>query len=271
MVEGRVLNDITFCLMTSGELTEGECLAAIAPWRDQIVFQEVRGVFPQVKALNQMVEQCRTPYLVPLDADMILRPDTYQRVRMAVDKYAYHDDWHSILFPLWDTLTERRILALKVLRTKVVQDIPFEESATPDVNHYKRLTDAGYRCIDRYLDREVIGDHVVRGRHFCYHKYRDLYQTLRSHGWEWDGGAFLGGRTLEEKAKNHYDFFLTKYILTLNKDYIYCIAGMVDGIMSPIEHKSKSLAPGKFRVPAKLAIDEFVTWYKGRQESFLMF
>lgn len=263
--------DITLCLMTCGELTEGECLAAIAPWRDRIVLQEVRNVYPQITALNQMISQAETPYLVPLDADIILRPNAYERIRMAVDKYSFDDDWHSIIFPLYDTLTQRKILALKVLRTKVVQDVSFEESATPDVTHFKRLTDAGYRCIDRYLSRDVIGDHVIRGPHFCYHKYRDVYQTLRSHGWEWDSGVFLGGRTLEEMAKNHYDFFLTEYILQSNDDYLYCIAGMLDGITSPIAHKSKSLAPREFAVKAEFAIDEFLRWYRDRQATHMLF
>ena len=266
-----MIPDVTFCLMTCGELTENDCLNAIAPWRDRIILQEVRNVFPQINALKQMVDQVETPYLVPLDADIILRPDAYERIRMAIDKYAYQMNWHSILFPLYDTLTQQKILALKVLRTNIAKQIPFEESATPDVIHYRRLTDAGYISINRYLEKDFIGDHTVKGAHFCYHKYRDVYQTLKCHGWEWDNGVFFGGRTLEEKAKKHYDYFLTQYLLQDNEDYLYCIAGMLDGILTEAKNKSKSLEPGQYTVKKEFAIDEFLQWYTGRQRDFLCF
>lgn len=251
--------------MSCGELTEKDCLKSIAPWKEKIILQEVRNVYPQILALNQMLEQVKTSYLIPLDADIILRPDAYERIRIAIDKYSFDYTWHSILFPLFDTLTRKKILALKIFRTEVVKSIPFEESATPDVSHYKRLTDAGFKCITRYLDRDPIGDHVVKGPHFCYNKYRDVYQTLRCNGWEWDNGAFMGGRTLEERAKNHYDYFLTQYILQQNEDYLYCIAGMLDGITSPIENKSKSLELKEHKIPAKFAIDQFMDWYMEQQ------
>lgn len=253
--------EITFCLISCGELTEKECLAAIEPHRGKFILQEVRNTYPQIAALKKMTEQVETPYLVPLDADIVLYPDAFQRIRMAVDKYHHETDWHTILFNLFDTLTQKRILALKVLRTSILKQIPFEESATPDVIHYKRLTDAGYKSISKYLDKPPIGDHVVRGKHFCYNKYRDVYRTLRVYGREWDGGVFLGGTTLEEKAKKHYNYFISQYALTSNKDYLYCIAGMADGIMSDLENKSKSLAERTYAISTKYPIDAFTKWY----------
>ena len=180
------MKDLTFCLITCGEETESECLAAIKPFRDKIVFQEVRNVFPQITALNQMLDQVTTPYLIPLDSDMILDENAYERIRMAIDKFSHDLNWHSLLFKLWDTLTEQEILALKILRTSIVKQYPFVDSPTPDVLHYKELTEAGYTCIDRYLTKSPIGKHVVRGPHFCYNKYRDVYMTLRRYKQAWD-------------------------------------------------------------------------------------
>ena len=249
--------ELTFCLISCGELTEQKCLAAIEPHKDKFVFQEVRNTYPQIAALKKMVDQVETPYLIPLDADILLYPDGFQRIRMAVDKYHHDPSWHSILFSLYDTLTQRKILALKVLRTSILKQIPFEESATPDVLHYKRLTDAGYVSINKYLEKPPIGDHVVCGERFCYHKYRDVYRTLRIHGWEWDPGVFLGGRTLEEKAKKHYVYFLSQYLLTDNVDYLHCIAGMMDGITSDLKNNSKSLdAPILIHDP----IEQYMKW-----------
>lgn len=255
------MKDITFVLMTCGEHTEKECLAAIEPFRNEIEFFEVRNVCPQIKALNQMIDGVQTEYFIPLDADMILDFDAWPRIKNALTRNRWNEQWHSILFNLWDTLTERQILALKLLRTSIAKENPFVESATPDVEHYQRLTGKGYTCIHDYLKQRPIGKHVVKGKHFCYNKYRDVYQTYRSHNFEWDSGAFMGGKDLRERAKAHFDFFLYKWLTTDNKDYLHCIAGMMDGITSPIENKSKTLEKKKYKVPSRWAVHQFMEWY----------
>lgn len=255
------MRDITFVLMTCGELSEQRCLQAIEPFRDQIEFFEVRNVFPQIKALNQMIAGVQTDYFIPLDADMVLYSDAWDRISNAWRKHWRNPDWHSLLFSLWDTLTEKKILALKLMRTAVMKEHIFAESATPDVEHYQRLTSLGYTCIHDYIKQRPIGDHVVAGKHFCYFKYRDVYQTYRSHNFEWDSGAFLGGDNLRQRAKAHFDFFLYKWIMTKNTDYLDCIAGMMDGILSDSDHKSKTLEIKEYRIDTKYAIECFLDWY----------
>jgi hypothetical protein len=260
------MKDLTFVLMTCGERTEAACLAAVAPFRDQIEFFEVRNVCPQIAALTQMVEGVRTEFFVPLDADMVLDPDAWPRIKNALNKHRHNPAWHSILFPLWDTLTDRKILALKIIRTAAAKAHPFAESATPDVEHYQRLTAGGYTCVHDYLKQRPIGRHVVCGHHFCYHKYRDVYQTYRSHNFEWDSGAFVGGADLKGRAKAHFDLFLFKWVETGRDDYLYCIAGMVDGLTSPVEHRSKSLAVRPYAVDAARAVYQFLDWYTALED-----
>lgn len=253
--------DITFVLMTCGEETEDRCLAAIEPFRDDIHFSEVRNVFPQVAALNQMIQSVRTEFFVPLDADMILDHDAWPRIKNAINKNYHNKQWHSILFKLWDTLTEREILALKILRTEIAQANLFIDSPTPDVEHYQRLTSQGYTCVHDYLSQRTIGQHVVQGKHFCYFKYRDLYQTYRSHNFEWDSGAFLGGYDLRTRAKAHYDYFLFKWLTTGKADYMHCIAGMMDGILSPLSNRSKDLGCKRYKIKTGRAFDTFTQWF----------
>jgi hypothetical protein len=251
---------ITLCYISCGEETGRECLEAIRSFRDKIVLLPIENVFPQIKALNLMIEKTETEYLIPLDGDIILNNDAYDRIERALSNHRNDDKWHSILFPLWDTLTERKILALKLMRTSILKQFPFKDSATPDVEHYQRLTEAGYTCVDKYLTRSPIGNHVVRGHHFCYCKYKDVYQTLRVNKVAWDEGAFVGGGTLVERAKNHFGFFMYKLAMTGNQDYLSCIAGMVDGLTSPLENKSKSLDRVNYRIANANAIDLFWQW-----------
>jgi len=119
----------------------------------------------------------------------------------------------------------------------------------------------GFTCIHDYLKLRPIGKHVVAGKHFCYFKYRDVYQTYRAHNFEWDSGVFVGGDDLRSRAKAHFDLFLKMYAKTGKQDYLHCIAGMMDGILSPLEHKSKNLKRRKYKVKTKWAFESFMNWY----------
>lgn len=241
-----------------GEETEADCLKAIENYRDQFVFQEVRNVYPQIKALNKMLTQCETEYLVPLDADMILHEGFAERIAEAVKIMDDDPMCHSTLFSLWDVLTDQKIYALKLLRTSVMKENLFAETCTPDVEHYTRLQEGGYHAINLF-DEPIIGDHVVKGLYFCYHKYRDVYQTMRSHKRVWCDGV-AKGKSIRECSYNHYQFFIDKYKKTQNEDYLSCIAGMVDGIMASLEHKSKSLNM-PMRISPELSQKTFLAWY----------
>lgn len=252
--------DLTLVLMTCGELTEKSCINAVLPFRRHIAVKTVRNVYPQIKALNKMIDLVETDYFIPLDADIVLNRNAWVRISAALDKYRSDTYWHTILFPLWDTLTKRKILALKLMRTKVMKRNRFIDSPTPDIEHFQRLTSLGYMCVQDYLKEWPIGRHIVRGKRFCYHKLRDLYQTYQAHGWEWDKGAFLGGKDVYERAAAHFNFFMYRWVLTGKEDYLWCIAGMMDGILSPVEKKSKDLQQ-KCTMSMEAGVHLFVDWY----------
>lgn len=249
-------NKITFCLMYCGEETLNECLKSIEPFKKDIVWQEVCNVTPQTKALNQMLTQVNTEYLVPLDADMILNQNSFDRILNAIKLHENNKNWHSILFPLWDTFTDRKILALKVLRMDIIKNFLFKESRTPDIIHFHDLKNAGYVAI---TEDEPIGFHVVKGKYFSYMKYKDVYQTYRQHKWEWDSGVFFGGKTLQEKVRNHFDFFIYNSIIKKSDDYLWALAGMMDGLTSPLNGQSKDLSDS-IKIDKSQAIDFYLKW-----------
>lgn len=256
---------ITFCLMTCGEATEKDCLKSIKSFQD-ITLIEVRNVTPQILALNSMLKQTTTEYLVPLDADLILNDNAYARILSAIDANKDNKDWHSIIFSLYDTFTESKILALKVLRMSIIKNFPFAESATPDIEHSARLREAGYSIIS-YADQEPIGTHNVVGTKFCYNKYKDVYRTLKVYKNGWDSGVFMGGETILDKSKNHFDFFEYKWIMTGNKDYLWAIAGMVDGLTTEPENKSKSF--DELKINADAAIEAYINWFNNQRKLML--
>lgn len=253
--------EVTFVLMTCGEKTEKSCLKSIESFQTEIAFKEVRNVCPQIVALNQMIECVDTEFFVALDSDMILESDAWSRIRYSITKHRYDPKWHTILFPLWDTLFEKKILALKVMRSEIFKKNLFKDTPTPDVEHYQRLTNSDYTCITEFLSQRPIGKHVVKGHHYCYNKLRDMYQTFRFHNFEWDSNLFMGGTDLLSKSKAHFDYFLLKWVETNKEDYLSCIAGMFDGLTARLEGSSKTLNNRNYVVENKFAIGSYLNWY----------
>lgn len=251
---------LTFCLMTCGEETETDCMSAFrrSSAGHDVVFSEVRGVVPASRALNAMIAGCVTEFLVPLDADFLLYDGFMSRIKDNIGKYRHDPTWHSILFPLWDTLTQIKIMALKVFRADVVKLIPYKDDACPDIQHYRDLTAAGYGAID-LMHEDPIGDHVVRGEFLCYAKLRDLYMVARSHPEAILESHFKGGKDLKSRANKHFGFFRERLEQTGSRDYLYCIAGMVEGLIEPLDRGSKDLKK-PMKVPAEDAVEMFSKW-----------
>lgn len=254
--------DVTFCLMTCGEETELDCLGAIHFEKELGAFryQEVRNLSPASVALNAMFDQCETRFLVPLDADMVLYLGYWDRIRDKIQQHQDKNDWHSILFPLWDVFTQRKILALKVFNMGAMKEIKYPDDACPDILHYRMLEQAGLKCWN-YFDEDPIGDHIIRGKYFCYAKYRDLYMVHRVHPQYALDSHFQGGRNIKEKSRNHADFFRQRLELTGNEDYLYAFAGMVEGLTAPIKCTSKDLSDREMRVSIDEVEEIYQDWY----------
>lgn len=206
-----------------------------------------------------MIDGCETEYLVPLDSDMVLYPGFYDRIASAVKLNENDPKWHSILFPLYDTLTAEKIMALKVFRTPIIKQFRYKNNPCPDISHYKDLTEAGHTTVSMMGEREI-GDHVVRGDFFCYAKYRDLYSVLREYPDSVLESHFKGGTDLASRARNHFEFFLDSLGATGNRDYLYCVAGMVEGLTSTLRRGSKDLSDKTMRVPVGDAVVRFKKW-----------
>jgi hypothetical protein len=250
---------IHFCLQSCGEETLKNCVEAFyAEPGERAILHEIHNMTPASVVLNKMIEICvDSTHFVPLDADFILYPGFLGRIHDAIGRAK--GNWHSILFPLWDTLTQEKIMALKVFRTDVIKDFPFKDLPCPDVQHYKDLGAAGYNAVN-LMSQKPIGDHVVRGGYFCYAKYRDLYNVLQAYPDTVLESHFKGGNTVKERAFKHFGFFMKRYCQTGNDDYLYCIAGMVEGLTMPRTGESKDLSDREMRVDVVDAKRLFSKW-----------
>lgn len=227
-----MMPEVTMCLLSCGEDTESECLDAISEHRGEFVFHEIRNISPQSIALNQMIAQCNTPYLIPLDSDFLLYKGFWNRILTEIEKAKTDSKWHSILFSMWDTLTLKKVRSLKIFKTEVVKQYPYKDVRHPDRSHFLDLTQAGYHAIEEPLNQAPIGSHVVRGSKRCYSRYKDIYLCKRA--------ADLCYSDLWKSASEDADFFEKRYCETGNEDFLWCILGIYDGLTCKYVPESKA-------------------------------
>ncbi len=229
------MQNLTVVLLSCGEETEEICLKKLKNTH----LKTIKFVYPQIKALNQMIDAVDTEFFIEMNADIVLYDNWLERIQDKIN--SWDNSYYQVLFALWDTLTQERILALKLFKSSIMHENRFRDVPTPDVEHYQRLNKLGYKANSGpYREELPIGQHLVQGAKFCYSKYKDVYKTLKTFGYEWDKGVFKGGHDLISRSKAHFNFFKERYNLTGNLDYLWCIKGMLDGLKS-LDCESKTL------------------------------
>lgn len=230
---------LTVVLISCDELTKP--LSKLSA--GNVLIKEINNVYPQIDALNAMIDCVDTEFFIELNADMILHDNWLERIKNKISSWT---DQYSSIFNLWDTFTQEKILALKIFKTSIMKENRFRDVPTPDIEHYQRITKE-YRLDIESLKEVPIGYHVVKGQKYCYAKYKDVYKTLRTHQFAWDAGVFKGGSDVNSRSKNHAEFFEKRYYETGDCDYLAGMAGMMDGLTCELDGKSKSYENFNFK------------------------
>ncbi len=80
----RRLDDLTVFVISTGEETEADCVAALEAQNCTFRIEHIRGVTPMSAAFQAMPDRAQTPYFLQVDADMILNPDAVSALYDAV-------------------------------------------------------------------------------------------------------------------------------------------------------------------------------------------
>jgi hypothetical protein len=132
-------SDVTAVVLTIGEPFVTRALASLArqtlPPADVVV---VVGISPFHRALNAGVERVRSPFLVHVDADMVLDPSALADLRACMAPHI-----GVAIGGLRDAL-RGSIVGVKLFRTECVVAQPFPDSIAPDVDCITALRARGW-------------------------------------------------------------------------------------------------------------------------------
>jgi hypothetical protein len=167
------LNDLTVFVISSGEETSNDCMAALDAQDSTFLIEHIRDVAPMSAAFQAMPDLCRTPYFIQVDADMILKPDAVGKLYNAIRQSPF---W---VYRIAGTLYEEGFGiggAVKCWKRNLFRFVSFHDCRTVDRELHNRLRWFGLR-IDRV--EEVVGVHRPR------HSFFSLYLKTKSDIEKW--------------------------------------------------------------------------------------
>jgi len=197
--------EVTAFVISSGEPSTPQCVSALRNQDCTVKVEVIRNVAPMWRAFQQMIDRCKTPFYVQVDADMILRRHAirtlYENIK-SKPKTAQYVAW------LWDHDVNRRITGVKIYRHSICKQFPYQESLSCEMTQNEALKVAGYkidvspwgtgRSVKTYpdgLQEEVWADKDCLGVHnasqtplMAFQRWQRLMQKHRALPWmQWLG------------------------------------------------------------------------------------
>ncbi|MBX3024441.1 glycosyltransferase family 4 protein [bacterium] len=176
---------LTVFVTTVGAPTIDTCLAHLAEQDCTFPLRVLDRVAPMDAAFQRMLDECRTPYYVQVDEDMLLHPHA---VRTLHDAMAASPPAVAVIArTLYDVHLERCIFGVKIFRHEVVRRYPFRAIEAFEIDQVQRFEADGYRlvkspCGQRPLAGHTLGMHGTRWTpESIYERYANLQRRLRVH------------------------------------------------------------------------------------------
>ena len=169
------MNDVTAVLLTTGEGYTQRALESInrqtlLPCKTMVV----REVEPFHRALNAGASMVCSRFLLQVDADMILDPGCLRSLRRCMD-----DDIGLVVGLVRDVLVGPTS-GVKLYRTDCLQQIPFQDSISPDTDFIDEIFSAGWKTIFALQGRDSSLGHTFAEHapdytpHYTFQKYLRL-------------------------------------------------------------------------------------------------
>lgn len=213
---------VTAYVTTVGAASFADCIRHLELQDVQLGLRVIARVAPLPAALQLMIDDCTTPYLLQVDEDMVLDADAVRRLYDLIER-----EWPDaaiVVGGLHDAHLERTIEGVKISRHSMVRD--FSWTSYPTVlERNEALAAAGYRIARRPVagtdERMTFGQHLLAPTaEAAFERYRDLELLRRSRPaeieWFADYPATFLRRFLERGEE--LDFFALMGVMAANAE-----------------------------------------------------
>jgi hypothetical protein len=213
------IDDTTIFVTTIGDQPNfTDCMAHLHTQSIRAPIEIIDRVAPMSAAFQEMQRRCRTSYYVQVDEDMILHPHAIETLRNCM--LAAPGSVAMICAPLWDCDAELPIYGIKIYRASILQQFPYQNTLSCEIDQLARIRAAGYDVILQSLrDRSIcLGEH---GKHYTpstiFKRWQRCFQKHHR----------FGNMTWIEPYAHR---LLERYVETGGTLHLYAFLGAVAGI-----------------------------------------
>ena len=244
---------VTVYVTTVGAPSFAACMEHLHAQDSTFDLQVIDHVAPMTAAFQRMLDDCRTPYYVQVDEDMILFPHAvrtlYERIESADDTVAIY------AADLFDSHLERCIIGVKIFRHAIVRRYPLVPIDGFEVVQVTQMEADGYQVI-----RTTAGAAPIEG------------ETLGLHGTEWtDASIYERYANLMRRRRTHVPVrlqwfdeypqrFLQRFMDDPSEHNFFALMGIIAGVIGTRHGRGTSKDFRSYgRLPGLQALREFLT------------
>lgn len=215
---------VTVFVTTVGAPSFANCLEHLREQDCAYTLRIIDRVAPMNAAFQRMLDECRTPYYVQVDEDMLLYPHAvrtlYEMMTGAAPEVAI------VVSDLFDAHLERCIIGVKIFRHEIVRRYPFEAVDEFEMRQVACLREDGYTIL-----RRTPGLTPVAG------------QTLGVHGTDWTPQSVYERYATLERRRRAYPprllwlreypaVFLRRFLDEPSELNFFALMGLIAGTLA---------------------------------------
>jgi hypothetical protein len=216
---------VTVFVTTVGAPSATACLEHLREQDCTFTLRLIEGVAPMNVAFQRMLDECRTPYYVQVDEDMLLYPHAIRTLYESMTDAA--PDAAIIIADLYDVHVERCIIGLKIFRHDIVRRYPLRSMESFEIDQVLRFEADGYKIV-----RPSAGLMPMEG------------QTLGVHGTHWTPSSIYQRYVNVERRRRRYPermkwferyaaVFLQRFLADPTELNFFALMGVLAGTLSP--------------------------------------
>jgi glycosyltransferase involved in cell wall biosynthesis len=120
----------------------------------------INNVVPEYKAFNRGLELLSGDWVMKVDGDFILKPDTVETALKYINQGNHDGRIFAYHFGLIDTFLDVKMGFCSVFKTMVYRSVPYKDKFSDDIDAIQILRKKGW------IDIKLLDDGVIVGTHF---------------------------------------------------------------------------------------------------------
>ena len=224
--------ELSVFVLTVGAPSFAQCMARLEAQDCRFQLEVIENVAPMSRALQCMLDRCRTRFFVQVDEDMLLYPHAirtlYTRLTASAPEVAI------LTCHLFDRHAERVIYGLKIYRHAIVRAYPYDNVESSEYDQIRRFTKDGFVDLRLPIEDHFRPSEITLGEHgslwtsrSVFERYLTLERKIRRHSKE-------APTTSATWVEEHAAFFLRRYLDTGAELDLYALMGVIAGRLAPV-------------------------------------